>query len=1009
MRFLRPLAAPAVALGVPTRPSVAVPPLPTDFSLNHISLEYTYAELQHATRNFDECMKLGEGSYGGVYRGVLQDGTEVAIKVLDVPDEAGFEEEVKVLSKFRHPHLVILMGFARHGTQRLLVYENLAGGDLHKRIQRSCQESLPLLWHERVSIALDSACGLSHLHHSKPKVYHRDIKTPNILLDKNGTAKMADFGLACLSNANAHRVKQASGTVGYACPLYVQKGIVTEGSEVYSFGMVLLELLTASPPAYLGPGPGGSPPGAGGAGQIQYLANHINGDIRTALSLADTKAQWPGPAAGTVAELALSCIRMREERRPNFAEIVRALRALNDGASRMMNQPGLPKAPGAGAGAPGACARSLSPSASSPTPGQPPVPGHPAAQPPGSRCASTPGTRAGAGAAAARQPGRSPSPQSLSPHGVSPLSFGDAGGAYGAAAAAGSMPMMVGNRDCRSAGPRAAERQPSPGAHGAAPAAPAPAQVPAVRPLTRPLPQLLPQYAREPCIRTFRAVRVEVEAAGTLREGFAGGYAAPAPLAGVAPQGARQLFRLLCVFSEGVSLGNMPPEKRSIPHYFHVEACEQPAERGRPRLQPLRVGRVHQAMLLDSLVRGAEARSTISREHFKISGEEAQRGAGFFLENCSGNGTHVNNSHLKARGERAALHHGDLVTLSRTALCADGTAYQACFCQFRFEVTDPEASLPRCDDDETVPEYDDDEEESADGGSSLDFAPEGGIVRCGPWAPGVSDDGDMVFVLEVCGPSVRAEVPVEQRRLAYAPPPEDAEEHGSESRLYSSLIIGRAHQLDFWQEVLRGDAFNALSRQHFEVQTWRSTGGAVGVAPFSFLVRNLSDVNPVHVRAGPQETTEDPPALLQRGEQRHLLDGDEIVLNIGQEHTFWLIFRDLTASTYVPHYAANEASDDMSVNSDVSHNWPMFFKDEDEISTTATPPGGGGTIPRSEVEYDEDDYVEEFHSGQGGGGAKLPALAALHAMHPAAWAGARQPPNGVPTVMALRPGAAPRQ
>eukprot|EP00440_Ansanella_granifera_P009208 gb/GFBE01009975.1/.p1 GENE.gb/GFBE01009975.1/~~gb/GFBE01009975.1/.p1 ORF type:complete len:281 (+),score=42.23 gb/GFBE01009975.1/:1-843(+) len=170
-------------------------PAPTpnyaDRNLNDISLEYTYEELREATRNFDEGMKLGSGSYGGVYKGVLKDGTEVAIKVLDVPNEAGFEEEVKVLSKFRHPHLVILMGFARNGAKRLLVYEMLSGGDVHRRLQKSCHQDVAFPWQERVSIALDAACGLSHLHHSSPKVFHRDIKSPNILLDKNGTAKMA--------------------------------------------------------------------------------------------------------------------------------------------------------------------------------------------------------------------------------------------------------------------------------------------------------------------------------------------------------------------------------------------------------------------------------------------------------------------------------------------------------------------------------------------------------------------------------------------------------------------------------------------------------------------------------------------------------------------------------------------------------------------------------------------------------------------------------------------------
>merc|ERR1719434_479799 len=177
------------------------------------------------------------------------------------------------------------MGFARHETKRFLVYELLAGGDVYERLQKSCLEGVPFTWRQRVSSAFDAACGLSHLHHSSPKVFHRDIKSPNILLDKNGTAKMADFGLACLTTARSHRVKQASGTVGYACPLYVQRGVATEGSEVYSFGMVLLELLTASPPAYMGSN-------ATNANQIQYLANHIKGDINIVLSLVDAKAQW---------------------------------------------------------------------------------------------------------------------------------------------------------------------------------------------------------------------------------------------------------------------------------------------------------------------------------------------------------------------------------------------------------------------------------------------------------------------------------------------------------------------------------------------------------------------------------------------------------------------------------------------------------------------------------------------------------------------------------------------
>eukprot|EP00435_Cladocopium_sp_Y103_P003231 s2389_g1.t1 len=132
---------------------------------------------------------------------------------------------------------------------RSLIYEFLAGGDVSKRLQRSRQQLEPFRWNARLSAAVDAACGLSHLHNVTPRAFHRDIKGPNILLDKNGTAKMADFGLSCVSEGAQHKVKQASGTVGYACPEYIRTGIITEGSEVHSFGMVVLELLTGAPPA----------------------------------------------------------------------------------------------------------------------------------------------------------------------------------------------------------------------------------------------------------------------------------------------------------------------------------------------------------------------------------------------------------------------------------------------------------------------------------------------------------------------------------------------------------------------------------------------------------------------------------------------------------------------------------------------------------------------------------------------------------------------------------------
>ena len=289
-------------------------------SLAQLSLQYSYSDLYAATDGFHEKNKIGSGSYGQIYKGVMNDGTEVAIKVIDLPAEAGFEDEVRVLSKFRHPNLVILMGFAVNGTQRLLVYEYLAGGDVSRRLQKCARDNQPFLFSQRVSAALDAACGLSHLHHANPKVYHRDIKTANILLDRNGGAKMADFGLACLSRSNEHKVKQASGTIGYACPYYIQRGVVTEGSEVYSFGMVLIELLCNAPPACAGPNPG----------EILYLVNHLQGSVSRCVGMADPKANWPSFIANKLAELAMNCVSMNEQTRPKFVHIVKTLRHLND-------------------------------------------------------------------------------------------------------------------------------------------------------------------------------------------------------------------------------------------------------------------------------------------------------------------------------------------------------------------------------------------------------------------------------------------------------------------------------------------------------------------------------------------------------------------------------------------------------------------------------------------------------------------------------------------------------
>jgi len=412
-------------------------------------------------------------------------------------------------------------------------------------------------------------------------------------------------------------------------------------------------------------------------------------------------------------------------------------------------------------------------------------------------------------------------------------------------------------------------------------------------------------------------------------------------------------------------LQEVPREQRCVVHRAPPEdgvACTA--------LPPLQVGRAFQRGLFDLLVDQDVARS-ISREHFQIWAEEVaplQQAPGnriactFFLANLSCNGTHVNDDHLQGQGEQSVLRHGDIITLSRPVAGVGGT-YQSKFIQFRFDLSESCLRDAEWVESDASPRS----EEGTWTGSEGEQQQQDSMNNSGY---GQYCEGDLVFVLEVCGPGVHDHVPLERRRIAYAPPPE--------ADLYSSLVIGRAHQLDFWQEVLQKDAFTALSRQHFEVQTWRGTCAT----RFSFLMHHLSDVNPLHVRSGPKETA-DAPAALCKGEQRHLLDGDEIVLNLNRDHTFWLIFRDLTESTSIPvntpprderlqaglgefrhsvlgppggtreSSSAGKPEQPLRTHASVLRPPVSFLlADEDEISTAATPHD-----LRQEEEEDNDDDV----------------------------------------------------
>uniref|UniRef100_A0A5B7C0P1 Putative serine/threonine-protein kinase NAK n=1 Tax=Davidia involucrata TaxID=16924 RepID=A0A5B7C0P1_DAVIN len=215
---------------------------------------FTYKELEVATDRFSESNVIGNGGFGVVYRGVLRDGTVAAIKMLQRQGKQGeraFRIEVDLLSRLHSPYLVELLGYCADQHHRLLIFEYMPNGTLQHHLHPSRNQPRPLNWGIRLRIALDCARALEFLHeHSNPSVIHRDFKCSNILLDQNFRPKVSDFGLAKTASdkINGQISTRVLGTTGYLAPEYASTGKLTTKSDVYSYGVVLLELLTGRVP-----------------------------------------------------------------------------------------------------------------------------------------------------------------------------------------------------------------------------------------------------------------------------------------------------------------------------------------------------------------------------------------------------------------------------------------------------------------------------------------------------------------------------------------------------------------------------------------------------------------------------------------------------------------------------------------------------------------------------------------------------------------------------------------
>ncbi|CAN6324392.1 unnamed protein product [Urochloa humidicola] len=230
----------------------ALPPPSPNVALGFSKSCFSYEELAAATSGFSAVNLLGQGGFGYVHKGVLAgSGKEVAVKQLKSGSGQGereFQAEVEIISRVHHRHLVSLVGYCIAGTQRLLVYEFVPNNTLEHHLYSRTQV---MDWPTRMKIALGSAKGLAYLHEDcHPRIIHRDIKAANILLDANFEAMVADFGLAKLTtDANTHVSTRVMGTFGYLAPEYASSGKLTDRSDVFSFGVMLLELLTGRRPS----------------------------------------------------------------------------------------------------------------------------------------------------------------------------------------------------------------------------------------------------------------------------------------------------------------------------------------------------------------------------------------------------------------------------------------------------------------------------------------------------------------------------------------------------------------------------------------------------------------------------------------------------------------------------------------------------------------------------------------------------------------------------------------
>ncbi|KAF7849218.1 hypothetical protein BT93_L1071 [Corymbia citriodora subsp. variegata] len=294
-----------------------------DFVLKSISIQtFTLQCIEAATQKYKTL--IGEGGFGSVYRGTLPDGQEVAVKVRSATSTQGtreFENELNLLSMIRHENLVPLLGFCCENDQQILVYPFMSNGSLQDRLYGEASKRKILDWPTRLSVALGAARGLTHLHtFSGRGIIHRDVKSSNILLDQSMNAKVADFGFSKYApqEGDSGASLEVRGTAGYLDPEYYSTQHLSAKSDVFSFGVVLLEIISSREPLNIH-----RPRNEWSL--VEWAKPYIREQKIEEIVDPNIKGMYHAEAMWRVVEVALACIEPFSAYRPSMADIVREL------------------------------------------------------------------------------------------------------------------------------------------------------------------------------------------------------------------------------------------------------------------------------------------------------------------------------------------------------------------------------------------------------------------------------------------------------------------------------------------------------------------------------------------------------------------------------------------------------------------------------------------------------------------------------------------------------------